>query len=502
MASVVEVPVVTPPLPSTWTAPQPSGKGISPVVERRLLPAGPAYLAHVRRAVHNLSFEEHDKHAEEERKRLELANGGNGANGEDDLGVGDEEETEDLLSLDPKEWKKQDHYAVLGLSHLRYKATPEQIKIAHRKKVLKHHPDKKAGAIGDSNDDAFFKCIQKAFEVLTNPERRRQFDSVDPYYELLEADVPTAKQIQGAKDPNKAFFDLFGPVFEREARFSKKQPVPLLGSFDDSKETVESFYDFWYNFDSWRSFEYLDKEVNEGSDNRDDKRYTEKKNKSERARRKKEDTARLRSIVDLTLSLDPRIKRIKQEEKAAREAKKKGKTGAVNGLSKKQQEEEEKKRLEEEAKRKEEEEKVQFTFLAPRGFIGLHSMLCTFSLIFVPPYRLLVPKPKRRKPPLPTLLRKLDVNSAQPRPVQMATLLKLVSLVSPLSHLGIRCRLRARWRVALSQIFRPTRCFSQDISLLFSQQSLIADFVSIILICVIHPCMQHRISRLYSKDIS
>jgi len=34
---------------------------------------------------------------------------------------------------------------------------------------------------------------------------------------------------------------------------------------------------------------------------RDDKRYTEKKNKSERARRKKEDTAKLRGLVDVTL---------------------------------------------------------------------------------------------------------------------------------------------------------------------------------------------------------
>ena len=41
------------------------------MVERKLLPAGEAYLSHVRRAVHNLTFEEHDKHAEEERKRLE-----------------------------------------------------------------------------------------------------------------------------------------------------------------------------------------------------------------------------------------------------------------------------------------------------------------------------------------------------------------------------------------------------------------------------------------------
>jgi len=117
--------------------------------------------------------------------------------------------------------QKQDHYAVLGLSHLRYTATLAQIKIARasdpsqgrpyiityllspdRKKVLKHHPDKKAGSTSTSvqslltgintNDDAFFKCIQKAHEVLTNPEKRRQFDSVDPAFLEVEDDVPTA----------------------------------------------------------------------------------------------------------------------------------------------------------------------------------------------------------------------------------------------------------------------------------------------------------------------
>jgi hypothetical protein len=112
---------------------------------------------------------------------------------------------------------------------------------------------------------------------------------------------------------------------------------------------------------------------------RDDKRYTEKKNKSERARRKKEDTAKLRGLVDLTLrykfppcfspnialhlhpihSLDPRIKLLKQQEKEAREAKKN--SGVNNGASAKKtkaQLEEEKKRAEEEEKQKEEEEKV------------------------------------------------------------------------------------------------------------------------------------------------
>jgi DnaJ family protein C protein 2 len=72
-------------------------------IERKLIPVGPAYLAHVRRVVHDLSFEEHDKHVEEEQKRRR--NLEQGADEEDDLGVGDEEEDEDLLSLDPKEWK-------------------------------------------------------------------------------------------------------------------------------------------------------------------------------------------------------------------------------------------------------------------------------------------------------------------------------------------------------------------------------------------------------------
>jgi hypothetical protein len=137
-----------------------------------------------------------------------------------------------------------------------------------RKKVLKHHPDKKAGLAGHSaNDDAFFKCISKAHEVLSNPTRRAQFDSVDPHYATLEDDVPTASQFaKWDEKKERKFFELFGPVFERESRFSRVTPVPLLGGPDAEKAEVESFYDFWYNFDSWRSFEYLDKEVNEGSD--------------------------------------------------------------------------------------------------------------------------------------------------------------------------------------------------------------------------------------------
>ncbi len=104
---------------------------------------------------------------------------------------------------------------------------------------------------------------------------------------------------------------------------------------------------------------------------RDDKRYTEKKNKSERARRKKEDTARLRGIVDTALAVDPRIKRIRQEEKEAREAKKRSKGVNGNSLDAKQQAEEEKRKAEEEAKKKEEEEKVRSVTLALQQSLAL-----------------------------------------------------------------------------------------------------------------------------------
>jgi DnaJ family protein C protein 2 len=96
-------------------------------------------------------------------------------------------------------------------------------------------------------------------EVLSNPEKRRQFDSVDEAID--DEDVPEPKDTTAEN-----FYELWTPVFDREGRFSKAQPVPSLGGKDASKKDVESFYDFWYSLDSWRSFEYLDKDAPEGTD--------------------------------------------------------------------------------------------------------------------------------------------------------------------------------------------------------------------------------------------
>jgi DnaJ family protein C protein 2 len=201
---------------------------------------------------------------------------------------------------------------VLGLSKYRFKATDDQIKKAHRKKVLKHHPDKKAAA-GAAEDDSFFKCIQKANEVLLDPVKRKQYDSVD---EAANVEPPSKKETQKGN-----FYKLWGRVFESEGRFSTKQPVPKLGNEKSSKADVESFYNFWYNIDSWRSFEYLDEDVPDDNESRDQRRHMERKNLNARKKRKTEDTARVRKLVDVALDLDERIKKFKKEEHAQKHKK-------------------------------------------------------------------------------------------------------------------------------------------------------------------------------------
>lgn len=178
-------------------------------------------------------------------------------------------------------------------------------------------------------------------DILTDPVKRRQYDSVD---EAADREPPSKK----AKGN---FFKLWGPVFESEARFSKKQPVPKLGDDNSTKEEVEGFYDFWYNFDSWRTFEYLDEDVPDDNENRDQKRYVERKNKAQRAKKKTEDTARLRKMVDDCLSLDPRIAKFRQADKAQRNAKR-----LAREAEEKKAAEDAKKKAEEEKKKKEEEE--------------------------------------------------------------------------------------------------------------------------------------------------
>ncbi|CAN0860322.1 DnaJ homolog subfamily C member 2 [Linum grandiflorum] len=247
---------------------------------------------------------------------------------------------------------QQDHYALLGLSHLRYLATEEQIRKSYREVALKYHPDKQAALLLAEETEAakqakkeeiesHFKAIQEAYEALIDPVKRRIYDSTDEF----DDEVPTDCAPQD-------FFKVFGPAFVRNGRWSVSQSVPPLGDDSTPFKEVDSFYDFWYSFKSWREFPHADECDLEQAESRDHKRWMERQNAKLSEKARKEEYARVRTLVDNAYRRDPRIQKRKEEEKAEKQRKKEAKY-----MAKKLQEEEAAKAAQEEQRRKEEEGK-------------------------------------------------------------------------------------------------------------------------------------------------
>ncbi len=68
----------------------------------------------------------------------------------------------------------RDYYEVLGVAK---NASPEQIKKAYRGLARKHHPDVNPG---DKKAEAAFKEAQRAYDVLSEPEKRKLYDQLGP----------------------------------------------------------------------------------------------------------------------------------------------------------------------------------------------------------------------------------------------------------------------------------------------------------------------------------
>ena len=65
---------------------------------------------------------------------------------------------------------KKDYYELLGISRT---ASSEEIKKAYRKAAMKYHPDKNPG---DASAEAMFKQISEAYEVLSDANKKQQYD--------------------------------------------------------------------------------------------------------------------------------------------------------------------------------------------------------------------------------------------------------------------------------------------------------------------------------------
>jgi len=133
---------------------------------------------------------------------------------------------------------KRNHYEVLGIAHIGFAATEKDVRKAHRKLVLIHHPDKMNEEDYNELAKARWLEIQEAYETLIDAEKKMKYDSTIEFDEY----IPEAKEYTAEE-----FFEQFAPVFKRNAHFSKKQPVPDIGTPKDDIKKVLRFYDFWYS---------------------------------------------------------------------------------------------------------------------------------------------------------------------------------------------------------------------------------------------------------------
>jgi molecular chaperone DnaJ len=102
---------------------------------------------------------------------------------------------------------KRDYYDVLGVNR---DASEEDIKKAYRKLAMKFHPDRNPDS-KESEDK--FKEAKEAYEILSEPEKRRAYDAYGHAGVHPQMGGMGAGGEQGFGGFAEAFGDIFGDIF-------------------------------------------------------------------------------------------------------------------------------------------------------------------------------------------------------------------------------------------------------------------------------------------------
>ncbi len=130
--------------------------------------------------------------------------------------------------------EKRDYYQVLGVAKT---ATADEIKAAYRKLAMKYHPDRNPD---NKEAEEKFKEAAEAYEVLSNPEKRKQYDQFGHQGPM----GGFGGQGMNMDDIFSNFEDIFGDIFGQQAqqqrrRAKKTGPTPKRGH-DLAKEITLS----------------------------------------------------------------------------------------------------------------------------------------------------------------------------------------------------------------------------------------------------------------------
>jgi molecular chaperone DnaJ len=122
-----------------------------------------------------------------------------------------------------KNMAKQDYYQALGVDK---KASPEEIKRAYRRMAIKYHPDKNPG---NKEAEAKFKECAEAYEVLSDPDKRKQYDQYG--HEGLRGTGMHDFSRMNVEDifSMPGFEDFFGSVFGGGGRRGGRRGGPMRG---------------------------------------------------------------------------------------------------------------------------------------------------------------------------------------------------------------------------------------------------------------------------------